>query len=140
MDRGSLLEFLRARRVAVVATATHAGEPQAALVGYAATEALELVFDTSRRSRKFANLEARPRIAAVIGWENEITLQYEGFADQPTGDELDRCKRCYFDVYPDGREREAWPDIVYVRVRPVWLRYSDYGQVPPQITELQDPS
>jgi pyridoxamine 5'-phosphate oxidase-like protein len=34
MDREALLEFLRARRLAVVATTAPGGEPQAALVGY----------------------------------------------------------------------------------------------------------
>lgn len=136
VDRAALLDFLRARRLAVVATTSRAAEPQAALVGYAVTDELELVFDTSQRSRKLANVSARPRVAAVVGWEGEATVQYEGIADQPTGDELTRCKRCYFDVYPDGRARELWPDIAYVRVRPVWARFSDYGQEPPLVIEL----
>ena len=42
----------------------------------------------------------------------------------------------YFAVGPDGREREQWPDIAYVRVRPRWVRYSDFGQAPPRIEEL----
>ena len=25
-----------------------------------------------------------------------------------------------------ARERERWPDIAYVRVRPRWVRYSDF--------------
>lgn len=136
MDPTRLLEFLRARRLAVVATATSLGEPQAALVGYAVTDELELVFDTSQQSRKVANLMAQPRVAVVVDGEDEATVQYEGIADQPTGRELDRCKRCYFDVYPEGRERERWPDITYVRVSPLWVRFSDYNQDPPEVAEL----
>lgn len=55
-----------------------------------------------------------------------MTLQCEGPADVPTGEDLIRCQRCYFVQYPDGRERATWPDIAYVRVRPEWLRVSDY--------------
>jgi hypothetical protein len=34
--------------------------------------------------------------------------------------------RAYFAQYPDGVERAHDHDIVHVRVRPSWLRYSDY--------------
>ena len=29
-----------------------------------------------------------------------------------------------------------WPDLIYVRVRPTWIRYSDYNVDPPQIVEV----
>jgi hypothetical protein len=33
-------------------------------------------------------------------------------------------------------ERESWPALVYVRVRPAWIRYSDYTREPPEMVEL----
>lgn len=119
-----------------MATTTTTGQPQAALVGYAVTDALELVFDTSQHSRKLTNLTLQPRVAVVVGREDEATVQYEGIADRPKGGELTRCKRCYFDAYPAGRERERDPDIVYVRISPLWARFSDYSHDPPEIVEL----
>ncbi len=32
----------------------------------------------------------------------------------------------YFRAFPDGVDRQAWKDITYVRVRPTWVRYSDF--------------
>ena len=39
-------------------------------------------------------------------------------------------------TFPDGRERQAWPGLTYVRVTPTWLRYSDYSVDPPEIVEF----
>ena len=140
MDRLALLEFMRAHRLTVVATVGADGKPEAALVGYAVSDELELVFDTTVGSRKLDNIRANPEVAGVIGWEAEQTLQYEGVADEPTGEARGTCQLRYFDAWPDGRERGAQPDITYVRVRPSWLRYSDYAQDPPLIVELEGPA
>jgi hypothetical protein len=96
------------------------------LVGITATGRGELVFDTSRGSRKYRNLSAFDHVALVIGWDNEMTVQCEGTADIPTGADLDRCLQAYLAQYPDGVGRAHDHDIVHVRVRPCWLRYSDY--------------
>jgi len=138
MVHGSLLPFLRQHRLAVVST-VRGGAPQAAVVGIAVTETLDIVFDTLSTSRKYANLTADPRVALVIGWDAEQTVQIEGVADLPSGEGLAACKQAYFAVWPDGRARETWPAIAYVRVRPRWLRFSDYGKAPPWIEELTLP-
>jgi hypothetical protein len=65
-----------------------------------------------------------PAIALVIGWDDGCTVQYEGVADEPSGAELDRLKALYFARFPDGREREALPDIAHIRVKPVERRWS----------------
>ena len=126
MDQQQFIDFVRQRGLAVIATRGASGAPQAALVGITATARGELVFDTSRRSRKYRNLSAFPEVAMVIGWDNEMTVQCEGTADTPTGTDHDRCVQAYLTQYPDGAERAHDPDIVHVRVRPNWLRYSDY--------------
>lgn len=128
--------FLRQHRLAVLSTVCD-GAPQAALVGIAVTDDLEIVFDTVTGSRKYANLLADPRVALVAGWDYGQTVQIEGSADTVAGEELAAYKEVYFAVWPDGRERERWPDIAYVRVRPRWLRYADYSCAPPRIEELR---
>jgi hypothetical protein len=135
MKRRKLFEFLRAHKLLVEASTTPDGAPQAAVVGYAVSDALELVFDTVSTTRKFANLKANPRIALVVGWDL-ITAQLEGIADFPTGNELERVKELYFSAYPDGRDRLAWPGITHVRVRLTFARYSDFSHDPPEIWEL----
>jgi pyridoxine/pyridoxamine 5'-phosphate oxidase len=136
MTRADLVAFLRRHKLAVVATSSATGNPQAAVVGFAVSDALELVFDTLADTRKAVNLRARPDVAVVIGWDEEQTVQLEGVADFPTGAELERLKPIYYAAYPDGPSRLSWPGLVYVRVRPRWLRYSDFRVAPARIVEL----
>ena len=136
MTRAEIFEFLRGHRLAVISSVGPAASPQAALIGVAVTEALDIIFDTLSTSRKYANLRADPRVALVVGWDAEQTMQIEGIAEVISGDALTACKQDYFRAFPDGREREHWPDIAYIRVRPQWLRYSDFSQTPPRIEEL----
>ena len=135
MTRAELLAFLRMHRLAVVST-IHDGAPQAAVVGVAISDDLEIIFDTLTTSRKYQNLRADPHAALVIGWHAEQTAQVEGVADFPTGTELYACKRVYFAAWPDGPERETWPNIGYVRVLPRWVRFSDFGTVRVRIEEM----
>jgi general stress protein 26 len=136
MTRRELLAFLRKHRLAIEASHDPSRGPQAAVVGFAVSDDLEIVFDTLTTSRKYRNLMADPRIALVIGWDHEATAQVEGIVDIPTGDERERIRACYFAVYPDGRERMKSPDLVHIRVRPTWVRHSDFAADPPRIVEL----
>ena len=106
------------------------------MVGIAVTPDLEIIFDTLDTTRKCRNLRADPRIAFVIGWDEEITVQLEGIADEPTGAERDRILEAYFAAYPECREHLAWKGITHFRVRPTWIRYSDYN-TPGEIVEIQ---
>jgi pyridoxine/pyridoxamine 5'-phosphate oxidase len=134
-----LIAFVRRQRLAVVASAAATGAPQAALVGIAVTDAFEVVFDTLASTRKALNLRRDGRAALVIGWDDEQTVQLEGVADEPGGAALEALKRCYFAAFPDGATRLGWPGITYFRVRPTWIRYSDFRAAPPRIVELSGP-
>jgi hypothetical protein len=90
--------------------------------------ALELVFDTLDTTRKIANLRRDPNVSAVIGFTDDGALQYEGVADEPTGEDLARVQRVYFEAFPDGPERLKWAGITYVRIRPSWLRFTSYTE------------
>ena len=139
MDRAAIFQFLSQRRYAVISSLSKNGVPQSALIGIAVSPNLEIIFDTVKSSRKYPNLITNPRCSLVIGWENEQTLQYEGIATEPTGDELAHYQKIYFATWPDGPARLSWPGLVHLVVRPTWLRYSDFNQSPPQISELTFP-
>jgi len=134
--RRLILDYLDRHPLAVLASASGAGSPQAALMGIAVAVDLSLVFDTVTTTRKYANLKSNPRVALVIGCEDEVTLQYEGEAEELAGEALAAGKAIYFARWPDGRERESWPDITYFRVTPRWIRHSDFSRPPPRITVL----
>ena len=140
MTPTALLEFMRRHRLAVQVSVSSAHGPQAAVVGIAVTDEFEIVFDAIESSRKATNLRQNSKAALVIGGlspGDERTVQYEGVADEPSGDELERLKSIYYSVYPDGPSRLSWPGLVYVRVRPRWIRYSDYNISPPELVEFQ---
>jgi len=135
MNHAELLAFIRRHRLAVVASSA-AGAPQAAVVGIAVTDELELVFDTLGDTRKARNLRRDGRAAVVIGWDDEQTLQLEGDADEPAGETLTRLQRCYFQAFPDGPTRLSWPGITYFRIRPSWARFSDFRPDSSRVIEL----
>jgi uncharacterized pyridoxamine 5'-phosphate oxidase family protein len=139
MTTAELLSFMREHSLAVQASASAAGAPQAAVVGMVVTDDFEVFFDTVDTNRKVGNLRSNPKIAFVIGGMtdgDERTVQYEGISDEPTGAELGRLKELYFESFPDGRERQTWPGITYFRTRPMWIRYSDFNHDPPEIVEF----
>jgi hypothetical protein len=130
---------LREQSLAVQASVSAAGGPQAAVVGIVVTDDFEVFFDTVDTNRKVVNLRSNRKIAFVIGGTTdgeERTVQYEGISDEPTGTELRRLKELYFESFPDGRERQTWPGITYIRSRPTWIRYSDFDRDPPEIVEF----
>ena len=113
--------------------------PQAAVVGIAVSDRFEIVFDTLSSTRKAINLKANPKAALVVGGLNpgdERTAQVEGIADEPSGEELERLRGVYYGVFPDGPSRLSWTGLIYVRVRPAWIRFSDYNQNPPIVVEF----
>jgi hypothetical protein len=143
MTKADLFDYLRQQKLAVQSSVSEAGVPQSALVGIAVTEALEIVFDTLQSTRKFANLRRNPNVAFVIGgwlYGDERTVQYQGVVDLPVGEELERLKAVYFAAFPEGRTRERWPGLVYVRAKPAWVRYSDFNRAPPEVQEFHFPT
>jgi general stress protein 26 len=139
IGRAELLSFMREHPLGVQASVSAAGAPQAAVVGIIVSDDFEVFFDTDAGSRKVANLRGNPRAALVVGGTkpgDERTLQYEGVADEPQGEELQRLQAAYFEVFPAGRERQAWPGITYIRARPTWIRYTDFDSDPPLSVEF----
>jgi uncharacterized pyridoxamine 5'-phosphate oxidase family protein len=136
MDKRGLLEFLGRNRLGVLSTIGPDGEPQSALVGIAVTPEFEIVFDTVQRSRKFANLKKDARVAFAVGWQAEVTVQFEGAAKQISSTELGKYHEIYFQVFPDGLARLKWDGISYFVVTPKWIRHSDFDKSPPEIEEF----
>ena len=123
MSRDKLLEFARRHRFAAVTTASSSGEPQVAIVRFVTMDALEVVFDTTDTTRKVVNLRRNARTAVAIGWDDNQTIQIEGLADEPAGQDLQRLRDTYSRIYPDYfRTRQAVEGLIYFRVRPTWGR------------------
>lgn len=133
--------YVAQQTLAVQASVGASGGPQAAVVGVVASDALELFFDTLGDTRKAVNLRRDPRVAFVLGWDmtESRTVQLEGIADEPTGADLGAWQARYFARFPDGVARQSWPGIAYFRVRPIWVRHSDFRGAAPVISTFSAP-
>ena len=131
MEKTELFAYLRGQCLGVLGTLSRDNEQQGALVGYAVTSDLEILFDTVRTSRKYGNMIANPRVSFTVGNTvgkgDERTVQYEGIAEELAGESLARFQPVYFATWPDGVDRIQWPDITWFVIRPRWIRYSDFN-------------
>jgi hypothetical protein len=136
MTRQELLDFLRQHELAVEASVSDIGAPQAALVHYVVSDDFEIIFDTRYSDRKAANLRRNPRVALVVGWDSAQSLQIEGLADEPRGPERDRVRTLFFRGEAPPAEVLANGGMTYIRVRPTWARYCDFRGAAPHIVEF----
>lgn len=136
--KATVYDFVKDRRLAVIATANNTGAPEAALINIAVTPDLEIIFETTSATRKYVNLMRNPRVCLVIGWQDDRTLQLDGLVDGPEGREYERLKAFYISVFPQRTSHEYWPGNDYYRVRPRWARLSNYNS-PRKVEEFSFP-
>ncbi len=129
-QKAFVLNFLRQHHLAVLATADETGKPEAAVLGFAETDAFELIFNTSNTTLKFQNLQKNPQVAVVIGWDNGQTVQYEGNVREVYGEKAVRYKAILYTKNPTSHQHELMPDERHFVISPTWLRYSDINQEP----------
>jgi len=118
--------FLQRHRLAVISSIGRDGEPQSALVNITVTPDLEVIFETTCATRKFDNIERDPRVSLVIGWDGPETLQYQGLATRPDGQQRQRARDVFVAAFPRKENDEFWPGNAYFFVTPQWLRFSSY--------------
>jgi general stress protein 26 len=136
MNREALVGYVRSQGWGVVASLGAEGEPQAAFLAVAATDAGELVFDARATSRKVANLARDPRVAVTVGGTDGTTVQCEGRADVPVGADRERCAAAYVAAFPQFAASLADDGIVLLRVVLAWARYGDFREDRSVITEV----
>lgn len=136
MNQQQLIGYITARQFMTIATF---GEeyPESACVEFG-NDALTIIFDTNRDSRKFKNIQRNPKVSLVIGWEDERTVQYEGTATLlEEGPELEHLKQVYFKKSPEAQKWEMTEGNVYFKVEPKWIRYTDLNMSPWDISEFK---
>lgn len=132
-----ILDFINQRQLMVISSLSSDGRPQSAVVGFGANEKLQLVFGTSRHSRKAHNISGNTAVSVVIGWDMAGTVQLEGTARPLEKDEVDELAEVLFMKNPRARAYRDDPDEQYFLVTPKWLRYTDPSRQPWDVTELE---
>jgi nitroimidazol reductase NimA-like FMN-containing flavoprotein (pyridoxamine 5'-phosphate oxidase superfamily) len=106
--RRTLKEVLATQRFGVLATQGQ-GQPYGSLVAFTGTDDLkQLIFATSRDTRKFSNLVSEPRVALVIDsrsnsdseLRNAVAVTALGPAHEAVGDERERLAGIYLAKHP----------------------------------------
>ncbi|MEK6936510.1 MAG: pyridoxamine 5'-phosphate oxidase family protein [Nanoarchaeota archaeon] len=142
MDRKVLeervLEFIKRKRLAVISTINQIGTPESAVVAFAETSDLKLIFGTFNTTRKYQNLQNKRTVSFVIGCDEDekITVQYEGFAREVKNSELEECIRIQLEKNPKSRKYAFEKEQRYFIITPKFIRYSDFSKKPEEIFEL----
>ena len=120
-----LKTLLARQRLAVLATHC-SGQPYSSLVSFAATEDLkELLFATTRATRKYANLSADARVALLIDSRSNkesdiqkaVAVTATGSAEEIHPPEKERFVELYLTKHPYLKEFVDSPACALLRVR-----------------------
>jgi general stress protein 26 len=131
-----IYEFLNQHELMVVSTVSSRGIPQSALVGFGQTEELEIIFATSKKTRKATNIEHDSHVSVVVGGDKGVTLQYEGIANLIESDKKDFYADLQILKSPRTAMLKEDPDMQYYLIKPNWIRLTDVTKKPWDVQEL----
>lgn len=134
--RKLIRRHIHQHQIAVLSTVDNGGKPESAVIEYGDTDDLELIFDTFVSYRKYRNLMTNKRVSFVIGWDKNITVQYEGEAHELYDQELLKYQEQYFQKNPKAKKWVSKEGIRFFLVVPSWIRYSDLNENPWRIVEI----
>jgi general stress protein 26 len=133
-QRKEVLMFVQKNKIAVVATVSPEGEPQAATVTHLMDDDFVFYFVTKKESRKLRNITHEPRIGITIGTQANVpmTVQMQGRAMvivEPSD---------YIVTHLTKKmslsEVEWWPllksqkgNLAFIKVEINWLRWLNLG-------------
>lgn len=138
MDKKKIiLDFIKNHKIGVIATVGVGNKPEAAVIEFGETDNLELIFDAFENSRKVQNIKQHNQVAFVIGWDEDVTVQYEGEAFEVTGDELEKYQKIYLAKNPAVVKWMQTDGIKFFKVIPKWIRYSDLSKNPWEVFEVK---
>jgi nitroimidazol reductase NimA-like FMN-containing flavoprotein (pyridoxamine 5'-phosphate oxidase superfamily) len=120
-----LSELFISQKLAVLGT-HQGGQPYGSLVAFAAASDLRnLVFATTRATRKFANLRSDPRVSMVLDNRSNRVADFRkavaatalGRAREVRGKERERLAKMYLVKHPHLKEFVASPTCALVKMR-----------------------
>lgn len=133
--RKLITDLIKRCPLGLIATVHSNNSPEAAIIGISQRESLELIFDTFKETRKYKNLKQNSRVAVVVGWDENITIQYEGVALELEGSEREVCEKVHLAKIP-SEIKFIHQGASLFKITPTWVRYSDFTKQPSEIFEL----
>jgi nitroimidazol reductase NimA-like FMN-containing flavoprotein (pyridoxamine 5'-phosphate oxidase superfamily) len=132
-----VLHFLQQHKACVLSTIGQDGRPQAAVVSYSVNDLAEFTFGTEDFTRKYRNLLRDSRVAVVVGFEDTMSVQYEGAARQLAGEELAARQKEHFAKLPEQEKNKDKPGEQYFSISPTWMRLTDTSVEPWDVHEVR---
>jgi general stress protein 26 len=136
VKKRKILDVMSKHKLAVISTVAF-NKPEAALIGFNHTADLQLMFGTFISFRKYNNIKNNPHVAFVIGWQDSITVQYEGKAEELKDAELAEYKEKYLEKFPNARKYINNSEERFFKVTPTWLRYTDLSGPTEEVIEIK---
>jgi pyridoxine/pyridoxamine 5'-phosphate oxidase len=134
-DKKKALDFIKQQQHMVLSYLGD-GRPHSALVGFSETDDFEIIFGTSRGSRKVAKLSENNQVSLIIGLKQPISIQIDGVAEEIPANELAKYVSIHTTKHPSTKKYAALAEQAYYRVKPNWLQYTDQSQEPMEIFEV----
>jgi len=137
MDKKKIiLDFIRKQKLAVLATVGDV-VPESSVLEFGETNNLEIILDMFVSSRKYKNMKKNPNVSLVIGWDENITIQYEGVAEELKRGKKVKYQQIYWMKNPTAKRWADKEGITYFKITPKWIRYSDLNNHPWKIFEIE---
>jgi len=136
--KNKILNFIKNQNLTVVSTIdSEIAKPESAVIAFAETENLELIFGTSNKTRKYKNLQKNSNVSFVIGWDSEVgTVQYEGIAKELSKEESVPFSTIMVTKNPRSEKFVHKEDQRYFLVKPIWIRILDMTKNPDETFEI----
>jgi len=126
--------FLASHTTLSLATINLDGGPQSAVLFYAETDELSLVFTSERKTQHSKNIARDNRVAGAIyadgqDWQSIQGIQFEGICSELSGADGREAKTIYITKYPFITKNKlleiALSKAVFYRINPTWIRLVD---------------
>lgn len=136
MDKQKLIDFLKQYELCVISTANKQNEVESAVMALVTTEECSLLMSTETGTRKWKNMQENNHVAVVVGGlKNDPSAQINGEFKELTGENALKAKEYMLKVHPEWEHYFDSPTSAFFCVTPTWVRFSDFSQSPPLVTE-----
>jgi general stress protein 26 len=132
-------DYVSGQRVCALTTLKRDGSPHAAIMHYSqTTDPFYLYFSADQTQIKIESLfDGTEHLASVaIGFSEDewITLQMDGTVRLIMDKEdIKTIKKIHYKKISTSQVFESDPNTVFLRFTPIWWRYTDFNEDPPEI-------
>ncbi len=142
MEKNSALQadiytFLanRTKKLCVLST-SFCHYPESAVMGYAVKDDLTILLSTHANTRKIQNIRANEKVSLVFGWGfDEPNIQCSGKATIIEGEDREEYATFFYKMNPEA-EKFRSSDTLFISIKLIWIRFSDFTVRPPRIEEI----